>query len=395
MTDTNGGDSRSGPLSGITVLDLTRVRAGPTCVRQFGDWGADVIKIEAPGAGDFTDRPDFDFQNLHRNKRSISLNLKSAKGVEILQRLVGQADVLVENYRPDVKHRLGIDYDALKLVNPRLVYTSISGFGQDGPYAKRPGVDQIAQGLGGLMSITGEPGRGPMRVGIPVADLSAGLFAALGTMAALIERESSGEGQWVHTSLLEAQIFMLDLQAARWLIGGEAAGQAGNNHPTAAPMGVFETSDGHINVAPTPPMWERFCHAMDRAELMDDPKFATNGDRVAHRNEINGIIADMIRKEDTAYWVERLNDAGIPCGPIHSIDRMFDDPQVQHLDIAKAVPSEHYDLMRLVGQPVSLSRTPSALRTAAPAHGQHTKALLASLGYSSGDIDGFVENGVV
>lgn len=395
MTDTNGGDSRSGPLSGITVLDLTRVRAGPTCVRQFGDWGADVIKIEAPGAGDFTDRPDFDFQNLHRNKRSISVNLKAEEGVEILQRLVGQADVLVENYRPDVKHRLGIDYEALKPVNPRLVYTSISGFGQDGPYAKRPGVDQIAQGLGGLMSITGEPGRGPMRVGIPVADLSAGLFAALGTMAALIERETSGEGQWVHTSLLEAQIFMLDLQAARWLIGGEAAGQAGNNHPTAAPMGVFETSDGHINVAPTPPMWERFCHAMDRAELIDDPKFATNGDRVAHRNEINGIIADMIRTGDTAYWVERLNDAGIPCGPIHSIDRMFDDPQVQHLDIAKVVPSEHYELMRLVGQPVSLSRTPSALRTAAPAHGQHTKTLLASLGYSGGDIDGFVENGVV
>ena len=395
MTDATNSGARTGPLSGITVLDLTRVRAGPTCVRQFGDWGADVIKIEAPGAGDFMDRPDFDFQNLHRNKRSLSLNLKTPEGVEILHRLVSRADVLVENYRPGVKHRLGIDYDALKPVNPRLVYTSISGFGQDGPYAARPGLDQVAQGLGGLMSITGEPGRGPMRVGIPVADLSAGLLAALGTMAALIERETSGEGQWVHTSLLEAQIFMLDLQAARWLIGGEAAGQAGNNHPTAAPMGVFETSDGHINVAPTPPMWERFCHAMDRAELMDDPKFATNGDRVAHRNEINGIIADMIRTEDTSYWVERLNDAGIPCGPIHSIDRMFDDPQVQHLDIAKAVPSEHYDLMRLVGQPVSLSRTPSALRTAAPAHGQHTKALLASLGYSIGDIDGFVENGVV
>ncbi len=395
MTDPTNGDARTGPLSGITVLDLTRVRAGPTCVRQFGDWGADVIKVEAPGVGDFTDRPDFDFQNLHRNKRSISLNLKTPEGVEILHRLVEGADVLVENYRPDVKHRLGIDYDALKAVNPRLIYTSISGFGQDGPYSERPGVDQVAQGLGGLMSITGEPGRGPMRVGIPVADLSAGLFAALGTMAALIERQASGEGQWVYTSLLEAQIFMLDLQAARWLVGGEAAGQAGNNHPTAAPMGVFESSDGHINVAPTPPMWRRFCEAMDRPELIDDPKFATNADRVAHRQELNGIIGDMIAIRGSAYWVERLNAAGVPCGPIYSIDRMFADPQVQHLGIAQPVPSDHYDEMRLVGQPVTLSRTPSALRTQAPAHGEHTAALLAQLGYSDSDIDQLAGKGVI
>jgi crotonobetainyl-CoA:carnitine CoA-transferase CaiB-like acyl-CoA transferase len=377
------------------VLDLTRVRAGPTCVRQFGDWGADVIKIEAPGAGDFADRPDFDFQNLHRNKRSMSLNLKDPKGVEVLHRLVAQADVLVENYRPDVKRRLGIDYEALRPVNPRLVYTSISGFGQDGPYAKRPGVDQIAQGLGGLMSITGEPGRGPMRVGIPVADLSAGLFAALGTMTALIERETSGEGQWVHTSLLEAQIFMLDLQAVRWLIGGEVPFQVGNNHPTSAPMGAFETSDGYINVAPTPPMWERFCNAIERPDLIDDPKFATNKDRIAHRSEINGIVEDMTRSNTSDYWVERLNDAGIPCGPIHTIDRMFDDPQVRHLDIPTQVPSDHYEVMRLVGQPVTLSRTPSALRSAAPAHGAHTTELLASLGYSGADIETFQKDGVV
>jgi crotonobetainyl-CoA:carnitine CoA-transferase CaiB-like acyl-CoA transferase len=394
MTDTTNGESRTGPLSGITVLDLTRVRAGPTCVRQFGDWGADVIKIEAPGAGDFTDRPDFDFQNLHRNKRSISLNLKTPEGVEVLKKLAARADVLVENYRPDVKHRLGIDYDALKPVNPRLIYTSISGFGQDGPYAGRPGVDQVAQGLGGLMSITGEPGRGPMRVGIPVADLSAGLFAALGTMAALIERETSGEGQWVHTSLLEAQIFMLDLQAARWLIGRDVPGQAGNNHPTAAPMGVFETSDGHINVAPTPPMWQRFCNAMGRPELIDDPKFAENRDRVAHRQELNGIFGDIITKHGTAHWVALLNESGVPCGPIHSIDRMFADPQVSHLGIAQAVPSEHYDEMRLVGQPVNLSRTPSKLRTAAPSHGEHTAALLTELGYGDTDIEQFSAQGI-
>ena len=395
MTDATNSGARTGPLSGITVLDLTRVRAGPTCVRQFGDWGADVIKIEAPGAGDFMDRPDFDFQNLHRNKRSLSLNLKTPEGVEILHRLVSRADVLVENYRPGVKHRLGIDYDALKPVNPRLVYTSISGFGQDGPYAARPGLDQVAQGLGGLMSITGEPGRGPMRVGIPVADLSAGLLAALGTMAALIERETSGEGQWVHTSLLEAQIFMLDLQAARWLVGHEKPGQVGNNHPTVAPMGAFETRDGHINVAPTPAMWARYCEAMERPELIDDPKFATNAGRVEHRQELNGIFGDMIAQKNSAHWVDVLNAAGIPCGPIHTIDAMFADPQVQHLGIAQEVPSGHYDEMRLVGQPVNLSRTPSELRTAAPAHGEHTATLLAELGYSSADIDTFANNGVI
>ena len=245
----------SSVLENLTVLDLTRVRAGPTCVRQFADWGANVIKIEAPtddktgatGMGGARDGPDF--QNLHRNKRSITLNLKSASGVEVFKRMAASADVVVENYRPQVKHRLGIDYESLKAVNPRLVYVSISGFGQDGPLADRPGFDQIAQGMGGLMSITGEQNRGPMRVGIPIADLCAGIFAAQGALLALYERERTGVGQWVQSSLLQAQVFMLDFQAARWLADQDVPGQAGNNHPTSIPTGVYRTSDGHINIA--------------------------------------------------------------------------------------------------------------------------------------------------
>ena len=261
--------SPSTALDDVTVLDLTRVRAGPTCVRQFADWGAKVIKIEMPEEGgaatqtDFSARHEPDFQNLHRNKRSMTLNLKSADGAAMLRRMVERADIIVENYRPDVKTRLGIDYEALSRVNPRLIYASISGFGQDGPYSERPGVDQIAQGMSGLMSVTGEPGRGPMRVGTALADLSAGVFAAMGILVALHERERSGRGQWVQTSLLQAQIFMLDFQAARYLVSGEVAGQAGNNHPTGVPTGVFRTKDGYVNIAPTPVMWRRFCKAIE------------------------------------------------------------------------------------------------------------------------------------
>ena len=286
-------------LDDVTVLDLTRVRAGPTCVRQLADWGAKVIKIEMPEEGgsstqtDFSARHEADFQNLHRNKRSMTLNLKSPDGLEVLRRMVTQADVIVENYRPDVKTRLGIGYDALDAVNPRLIYASISGFGQDGPYQSRPGVDQIAQGMSGLMSITGEPGRGPMRVGTALADLSAGVFAAMGILVALHERQRSGRGQWVQTSLLQAQIFMLDFQAARYLMAGEVAAQAGNNHPTGAPTGVFKTQDGHVNVAPTPVMWKRFCKAIKRDDLIDHPDYATPKDRRKNRDRLNGVIGEI------------------------------------------------------------------------------------------------------
>jgi formyl-CoA transferase len=393
--------SASTALSSLAVLDLTRVRAGPTCVRQLADWGAKVIKIEMPeeggGAGqtDFSARHEADFQNLHRNKRSMTLNLKSADGLAILARMVGQADVIVENYRPDVKSRLGIDYQTLSKINPRLIYASISGFGQDGPYGDRPGVDQIAQGMSGLMSVTGEPGRGPMRVGTALADLSAGLFAAMGILVALHERQQSGRGQWVQTSLLQAQIFMLDFQAARYLMSGEVAGQAGNNHPTGAPTGVFKTKDGYVNVAPTPVMWKRFCKAIERDDLTDHPDYATPKDRRRNRDRLNALIGDMTQTMTSAALVERLNGAGIPCGPIYSIDQAFADPQVQHLGIAQKVPSGALGEITLLGQPFTLSRTPNKLVSGAPEYGEHTDAVLAEFGFTPDDIAGFRRNGTV
>ncbi|HKD74150.1 MAG TPA: CoA transferase, partial [Ktedonobacterales bacterium] len=315
-----------GPLARFKVIDLSRVRAGPTAVRQLADWGAQVIKVESRegDAGLGGERHGPDFQNLHRNKRSMTLNLKSAEGVAILKRLVSAADVLVENYRPDVKFRLGIDYASLRPISPRLVYASISGFGQDGPYRERPGFDQIAQGMGGLMSITGLPGQGPVRVGIPVADLTAGIFCAMGILVALLEREQSGEGQWVQSSLLGAQIAMLDFQAARWTIGHEVPGQAGNDHPTTIPTGVFQTSDGHINIgAAGEAIYQRFCNVIDAPELATDPAFATNADRSNNRARLNQAIGAITRKRSTAEWIELLNEAGVPCGPIYRMNEVF------------------------------------------------------------------------
>jgi crotonobetainyl-CoA:carnitine CoA-transferase CaiB-like acyl-CoA transferase len=386
-------------LQRITVLDLTRVRAGPTCVRQLGDWGANVIKIEARDddakGADFAPRHDPDFQNLQRNKRSIALNLKSPDGVAVLRRLVERADVLVENFRPDVKQRLGIDYETLKAVNPRLIYASISGFGQDGPYRDRPGVDQIAQGMSGLMSITGEPGGGPMRAGIAVADMSAGLFAALGVLVALYERETSGLGQWIQTSLLQSLIFMHDFQAARYLMNGDVPKQVGNNHPTGAPTGTFKTRDGHINIAPTPPMWRKFCEAIGRGDLAEHPDYATPKVRRANRERLNALIETVTREADSAEWIDRLNRAGIPCGPIYSIDETFADPQVKHLGIAQKVDSPQLGAITLLGQPVSLSRTPSRLAKSAPEYGEHSDEILAELGYSKTDITTLRTRGVI
>ena len=393
--------SPSTALDDVTVLDLTRVRAGPTCVRQLADWGAKVIKIEMPEEGgaatqtDFSARHEADFQNLHRNKRSMTLNLKDEEGAAVLRRMVERADIIVENYRPDVKTRLGIDYEALSTVNPRLIYASISGFGQDGPYSDRPGVDQIAQGMSGLMSVTGEPGQGPMRVGTALADLSAGVFAAMGILVALHERGRSGRGQWVQTSLLQAQIFMLDFQAARYLVSGEVAGQAGNNHPTGAPTGVFRTKDGYVNIAPTPVMWRRFCKAIDREDLIEHPSYATPKDRRSHRDELNNVIGEITATMTSGAVVERLNRAGIPCGPIYTIDQTFADPQVCHLGIAQNVNSPALGSIKLVGQPFTLSRTPSRLVKSAPEYGEHTDDILIEFGYSSEDIARFRQAGTI
>ena len=387
-------------LNRYTVLDLTRVRSGPTAVRQLADWGANVIRVELPASQDKGQlggpRGGPDFQNLHRNKRSLSLNLKTPEGVAILKKLVGKADVLVENFRSDVKARLGIDYECLKKINPRLVYASISGFGQDGPLRDRPGFDQIAQGMGGLMSITGAPGRGPMRVGIPIADLCAGLFCAQGVMIALLEREASGEGQWIQTSLLQAQIFMLDFQAARWLVDHEVPGQAGNNHPTSIPTGVFETADGYINLAVAGQViWQRFCEALGRPELADHPDYATPPDRSDNREALNEAINEVVRGRPAAHWIGLFNGAGVPCGEINTIDKVFDNPQVRHLGMAQPVNSKERGPTQLVGQPIVMSRTPSRIAAPPPTCGEHSDEVLGELGYTAGEIAAFREAGVV
>jgi crotonobetainyl-CoA:carnitine CoA-transferase CaiB-like acyl-CoA transferase len=374
-------------LARFTVLDLTRVRAGPTCARQLADWGANVIKIEAPPDAEEPmggPREGSDFQNLHRNKRSMTLNLKAPAGLAAFKRMVKKADVLVENFRPNVKKRLGIDYKTLARINPRLVFASISGFGQDGPYADRPGFDQIAQGMGGLMSITGPPGHGPFRVGIPVADLSAGLFAALGILVALLEREKSGRGQAIETSLLQAQIFMLDFQAARYLVEGEVAKQAGNNHPTTVPTGVFKTQDSLINIATTGgKMWERFCRTIGADAMAQKPQYRTAEARSKHRDALNAEIESCLGGHTSAEWIERLNKAGVPCGPIYSIDKVFADPQVRHLGIAQRVAGKNSRALHLVGQPMSLSRTRSRLAAPPPKLGEHTDAVLREFGFSA------------
>ena len=386
----------SSALSHLTVIDLTRVRAGPTAVRQLADWGAQVIKVEMPSALDEGEgvggpREDSDFQNVHRNKRGMTLNLKSPEGVAILKKLVASADILVENYRPDVKRRLGIDYETLAAINPRLIYASISGYGQDGPYSLRPGFDQIAQGMGGLMSITGMPGQGPLRVGIPIADLCAGIFCAHGIMVAVIEREKSGQGQWVQSSLLQAQLFMLDFQAARWLMKGEVAGQAGNNHPTAIPTGVFKTRDGHMNIAVAGhKIWVRFCDAIGAPELVKHADYASGALRSKHRDALQVEIERRLLARDTTDWVDRLNAAGVPTGPIYSIDEAFADPQVRHLGIAQKLGAVAY-----LGQPVTLSRTPSHIASHPPAQGEHTAQVLRELGYGAAEIERLAHDGTI
>ena len=391
------------PLAHIRVLDLTRARAGPTAVRQLADWGADVVKIEAPPGEDARSvvsgsRHGFDFQNLHRNKRSMTLNLKAGKGREIFLEMAKHADVIVENYRAGVKHRLGIDYEAVKAVNPRIVYGSISGFGQSGPYRDRPGVDQIAQGMGGLMSITGLPGQGPVRVGIPIADLTAGLHLAQGILLALYERERSGEGQWVHTSLLEAQIMMLDFQAARWTVSGEVTPQAGNDHPTSIPTGVFPTSDGHINIAASGnTMFERLCGALGCPELVSHPDYADDGSRSKNRAALNKVLGEYTARRPSEEWVITLNEARVPCGPINSIDRTMTDPQVRHLGIEKVMAHPELGDVGIVGQAATLSRTGGRpdVRLHTPDQGEHTGEVLATLGYDGAAVDALRAEGVV
>ncbi len=384
---------KSGPeaLQHICVLDLTRVRAGPVCVRHLADFGADVIKIENVSDESYAGpREGPDFQNLHRNKRSMTLNLKTDSGREIFEALVKKADVIVENYRPDVKFRLGIDYESMKKINSRIVYASISGFGQDGPYVNRPGFDQITQGMSGLMSVTGKPGDGPMRVGSAVTDVTAGLLAAMGILTALVEREQSGEGQWVQSNLLQAGLTLLDFQAARYTMKGEVAEQVGNDHPTFMPTSAYPTADGFMNVAATGMgVWEKFASALNRPDLLNDEQFKQAKGRSDGRERLNQEIAKSLIAQTTAYWVDYLLEHGVPCGPIYTMDQVFDDPQVQHI---RATVKVHHPILgeiTLLNQGIQLSRTPANMKSSSPLKGQHTDEILEELGYAKSAIEEF------
>ena len=382
----------TGALSHIRVIDLTRVRAGPTCCRILADHGADVIKVDAPegvdpNAGINGSRDSPDMQNLHRSKRSITLNMKTPEGQAVLKKLVATADVVVENFRPDVKFRLGVDYETLAAINPRIILASISGFGQDGPYAKRPGFDQIAQGLGGLMAVTGTPGQGPMRAGTAVADLSAGIFAATGVLTALLERERSGKGQWLHTSLLEAQIAMMDFQAARYLVDGQVPPQAGNDHPVTTPTGVFATKNGHLNLGVAGDgQWRALCAELGHPDWGTDERFATVGARTANRPQVRAMLEPLFMEDTTESWLDRLEACSVPAGPIYEMDKVFADPQVKHTGMAEPVGHPRMGDIRLVATPVHLTRTPARISCAAPDAGEHNDAILCELGYSADDI---------
>jgi formyl-CoA transferase len=388
-------------LARFRVLDLSRVRAGPTCVRQLADFGADVIKIESPPGVDPNEgmggpRHGPDMQNLHRNKRSMTLNLKLPEARAVLERLVKTADVVVENYRPDVKFRLGIDYESLQKINPRIILASISGFGQDGPYRDRPGFDQIAQGMSGLMSVTGAPGQGPMRTGAAIADIAAGLFAALGVMTALLERESSGKGQWVQSSLLQSGIALLDFQAARYLMEGEVPPQVGNDHPTSMPTSAYKTADGYLNLgAAGEGMWKRLCAALERQDLLSLDEFRDNKGRAKNRVRLNQILSESFRKKSSAEWIALLNEAGVPCGPIYNVDQVFADPQVAHLEAATEVEHAKLGRVRMLNQAVKLSRTPAKVVAPTPEVGEHTEEILKELRYSEKEIAAMKQKGIV
>jgi crotonobetainyl-CoA:carnitine CoA-transferase CaiB-like acyl-CoA transferase len=383
-------------LSGLTVLDMTQARAGPVCVRQLADWGANTIKIERPGnPPDWAGRYEADFQSKHRNKRSMVLDLKSDEGRAVLGRLVAKADVVVENFRPRVKDRLGFDYESLKKINPRIILASISAFGQDGPYRDRPGLDQIVQGMSGFMSVTGEPGRGPIRAGVAIADISCGIFCALGILTALMERERSGQGQWVQTSLMESLLSFMDLHAARYLVNDIVPKQVGNEHPTGVPTNTYKTSDGYVSISIMPRMWPDLCRAIERPDAIDDERFTTREARRAHRQECNGMIAEAMARFTTREMLARLAASDIPSGPVYTMDQTFADPQVQALDMVQALSSPSMGDFRLLNQAFRLSRTPTTNWTGIPEYGENTDEVLAEFGFSSDEIEKLKAAGVV
>ncbi len=390
------------PLAGYTVLDLTIARAGPTAVRLLADWGANVIRIEPPpdsSGGDVTGgRHSADSQNLHRNKRALSLNLKTKEGLEVFLRLAGKADIVVENFRKDVKFRLGVDYESVKEVNPAIIYASVSGFGQQGPYAERPGVDQVVQGMSGLMSITGEPGAGPMRVGIAISDTSAGMFLGQGILLALLHRHQTGEGQWVHTSLLESMLCKLDFQGARYTMSGQVPGQEGNNHPTNSPMGVFQTKDGMVNLAAsTNKMFRALSVVMGQPQLTEDVRFSSAKSRVKNRHELWAVINEVTSQMETGDVVEKMNKAGCPCGPVYDVGEAFEDPHVKTLQMTKVAKHAELGDLNLIRSPINLSAfsPQAAFDRPAPEAGEHTSEVLLEFGFSADDIESLRTSGAI
>ena len=385
------------PLSDITVIDLTIARAGPTAVRQLADWGADVVRVESPEGGfEAGGRTSPDYLNLHRNKRSIVIDLKNPDGQAVLHRMVKSADVVVENMRTPVKHKLGFDYQTLANINPGIILGSISGFGQNGPYSRRGGVDQIAQGMGGMMAITGLPGQGPVRAGVAISDVTSGLQLAVGILTALHERHRTGKGRWVHTSLLESMIGMLDFQAARWTVASDDPPQAGNDHPTMGPMGMYKTMDGYLNLAASGGrLWEALCSELGVVEWLEDERFSSMSARRDNKTVLNVLIEERLSQDTTEHWVLRLNEVGVPCGPINTVAETFSDPQVQHLGLASPVSHPTAGEIKILRNATNLEGVSNDIRSASPLKGQHSEELLTQFGFSDEEIDSLAHSGVV
>ncbi len=384
------------------MLDLGRFVAGPFCAVLMGDMGAEVIKIELPGRGDDTrshgvivNGESSYFVGMNRSKKSLTLDLKSEEGKEIFRRLVRQADVIVENFRPDVMRKLGLQYEILREINPAIIYCGISGFGKDGPYALRPSFDFIAQGMSGLMSVTGFPDRDPVRVGIPISDFVAAIYAAYGILAALVARQRTGQGQEVQISLVDGMVSLLSFQADKYFGRGEVPERGGNDHGVTSPYGTFKALDGYINIAPAGDlMWERLARALGREDLIQDPRFLTNDLRCQHRMEVNQIITEITSKRTMADWIEYLNKAGVPCGPIYNVPQTFADPQIRHQEMVLEL-EQPSGRVKTLGFPLKLSRTPAALHRPAPQLGQHTEEILANLSYSAAQIKDLRDRGVI
>jgi len=392
------------PLSRYTVLDLTIARAGPSAVRLLADWGARVIRIEPPpeeeenGRSITGDRNGPDDQNLHRNKRSLSIDLKNPTGQQLFGELVAKADVVVENFRADVKQRLNLDYESLCEHNASIILASISGFGQTGPYSARAGVDQIVQGLSGLMSVTGHPGGGPVRAGIAISDTAAGMFLGQGILLALLHREHTGVGQWVHTSMLESMLSKMDFQAARYTMLGEVADQQGNDHPTLVPMGTFSAEDGPVNIAAsTPRMFNELCEALGASAIADDPRFAKTTDRVKNKVALRAAINELTAQFSVEELVTMLAPLGVPCGPVCNLAETFDNPQVRHLEMTRPAPNPVHGDVSLLRSPINLSKFPHPDRFhhAGPVAGQHNHEILTEFGYDADSITELEQSGAI